>query len=54
MNRSTRTQHEHKHTYTIMLSLVKDDEGPSPNLSKGWDEGVLGDVIKNVKLVQSN
>ena len=34
MNTSTRTQHEHKHT--IMLLLVNDDVGPSPNLSKGW------------------
>ena len=51
MNTSTRTQQEHKLTYTTH-EIVQDDEGPTPNVW-GWGEGVVGDVIKNVKLIQS-
>ena len=45
MNTSTHTNHERKHTYTIILSLGKDDEGPSPNLSAVWVWSVTSSTI---------
>ena len=45
--RLSHTQHEHKHTYTIMLSLGKDVEGPSPNLSVVWVWSVTSSKMLN-------